>query len=112
MVSKGLIQEIDHDKIPFKYIDKKLLNKVYDKGNKYSIPKDYGVAGVVYDPTAVGGTIKTWSDFFDAAAKPGRQRQGADGRVGLRRDRARRSGPTAVTGTRPTRRSSRPAPTA
>ena len=71
MASKGLIQELDHDKIPFKYIDKNLLNKVYDKGNKYSIPKDYGVAGVVYDPTAVGGTIKTWSDFFDAAAKPG-----------------------------------------
>jgi spermidine/putrescine transport system substrate-binding protein len=71
MASKGLIQELDHDKIPFKYIDKNLLNKVYDKGNKYSIPKDYGVAGVVYDPVAVGGTIKTWSDFFDAAAKSG-----------------------------------------
>jgi spermidine/putrescine transport system substrate-binding protein len=70
MVSKGMLQEIDHDKLPFKYIDKSLLDKVYDKGNKYSIPKDYGVAGVVYDPAVVGGTIKTWSDFFDAAAKP------------------------------------------
>ena len=71
MVSKGLLQEIDHSKVSFKNIDKNLLNKVYDKGNKYSIPKDYGVAGVVYDPAAVGGTIKTWQDFFDAAAKPG-----------------------------------------
>ena len=70
MVSKGMLQKIDHEKVSFKNIDKKLLNKVYDKGNQYSIPKDYGVAGVVYDPTAVGGTIKTWSDFFDAAAKP------------------------------------------
>ena len=71
MVSKGLLQEIDHGKVSFKNIDKNLLNKVYDKGNKYSIPKDYGVAGVVYDPVAVGGTIKTWQDFFDAGAKPG-----------------------------------------
>jgi spermidine/putrescine transport system substrate-binding protein len=69
MVTKGLLQKIDHDKVSFKNIDKNLLNKVYDKGNQYSIPKDYGVAGVVYDP-AVVGKIKTWSDFFDAAAKP------------------------------------------
>ena len=64
MVSKGLLQKLDHDKLSFKNIDKNLLNKVYDKGNQYSIPKDYGVAGVVYDPAAVGGTIKTWSDFL------------------------------------------------
>jgi spermidine/putrescine transport system substrate-binding protein len=71
MVSKGLLQKLDHGKLSFKNIDKKLLNKIYDKGNEYSIPKDYGVAGVVYDPAAIGGSIKTWSDFFDAGAKPG-----------------------------------------
>ena len=32
MVSKGLLQEIDHSKVSFKNIDKNLLNKVYDKG--------------------------------------------------------------------------------
>lgn len=71
MVSKGLVQKLDHSRIPFKYIDKSLLNKVYDPGNVYSIPKDYGVSGVVYDPVAIGGKIKTWRDFFDAGAKPG-----------------------------------------
>jgi spermidine/putrescine transport system substrate-binding protein len=71
MASKGLIQKIDHSRVPFKNIDKSLLNKIYDKGNEYSIPKDYGVSGVTYDPAAVGGTIKTWKDFFDAGAKPG-----------------------------------------
>jgi spermidine/putrescine transport system substrate-binding protein len=71
MVSKGLLQKIDHSRVPFKYLDKALLNKIYDKGNEYSIPKDYGVSGVTYDPVAVGGTIKTWKDFFDAGAKPG-----------------------------------------
>jgi spermidine/putrescine transport system substrate-binding protein len=71
MVSKGLLQKIDHARVPFKNIDKSLLDKVYDKGNEYSIPKDYGVSGVTYDPAAIGGTIKTWKDFFDAGAKPG-----------------------------------------
>jgi spermidine/putrescine transport system substrate-binding protein len=71
MVSKGLLQKIDHSRVPFKNLDKSLLNKIYDKGNEYSIPKDYGVSGVTYDPAAVGGTIKTWKDFFDAGAKPG-----------------------------------------
>jgi spermidine/putrescine transport system substrate-binding protein len=71
MVSKGLLQKIDHSRVPFKYLDKSLLNKIYDKGNEYSIPKDYGVSGVTYDPAAIGGDIKTWKDFFDAGAKPG-----------------------------------------
>jgi spermidine/putrescine transport system substrate-binding protein len=48
-----------------------LLNKSYDPGNVYSVPKDYGTVGVVYDPVAVGGTIKTWQDFLDAGEKPG-----------------------------------------
>jgi spermidine/putrescine transport system substrate-binding protein len=71
MAKKGLLAKLDHARIPFKYIDPALLNKVYDPHNVYSIPKDYGVSGVSYDPVAVGGTIKTWQDFLDAGAKPG-----------------------------------------
>jgi spermidine/putrescine transport system substrate-binding protein len=71
MSQKGLLEELDHDRIPFKYIDSTLLNKVFDPGNKYSIPKDYGVTGVLYDPEAIGGKIVSWQDFLDAGAKPG-----------------------------------------
>jgi spermidine/putrescine transport system substrate-binding protein len=70
MSQKGVLEELDHDRIPFKYLDSSLLNKVFDKGNKYSIPKDYGVTGVLYDPAAVGGKIVSWQDFLDAGAKP------------------------------------------
>jgi spermidine/putrescine transport system substrate-binding protein len=66
----GLLEELDHSKLNLAGLDKSLLNREYDKGNKYSIPKDWGLLGVVYDP-AVVGTIKTWQDFFDAGAKPG-----------------------------------------
>jgi spermidine/putrescine transport system substrate-binding protein len=68
--AKGLVQPLDHSKIDFGSLDPSLLNKDYDPGNKYSIPKDWGLLGVIYDPEAVGGEIKTWQDFLDAGAKP------------------------------------------
>jgi len=71
MAERGLLQEIDHSRLNFAALDPALLNRDYDPGNKYSIPKDWGVLGVVYDPEAVGGEIRTWQDFLDAGAKPG-----------------------------------------
>jgi len=71
MADKGLLQEIDHNRLNFASLDPSLLDRDYDPGNKYSIPKDWGVLGVVYDPEAVGAEIKTWQDFLDAGAKPG-----------------------------------------
>jgi spermidine/putrescine transport system substrate-binding protein len=66
MVEKGMLQEIDHDKVPFKNVNPQLLNKSFDPGNKYSVPKDYGYDGVVYDPAVVTKPIKTWMDVIDA----------------------------------------------
>jgi len=70
LAAKNLLQPLDHSKIDLSALDPGLLNRDYDPGNKYSIPKDWGLLGVVYDPDAVGGEIKTWQDFFDAGAKP------------------------------------------
>jgi spermidine/putrescine transport system substrate-binding protein len=71
MAGKGMLEKLDQDKIPWQYIEKSLLGKVFDPKNEYSIPKDFGTGGVLYDPVAVGGKIVTWQDFMDAAAKPG-----------------------------------------
>ncbi|GAB3395942.1 extracellular solute-binding protein [Humibacter soli] len=73
---KGLLEEIDHDRLDLKNLDQSLLDRNYDPNNKYSIPKDWGLLGVVYDPDATGGEIKTWQDFFDAGAT-----SGASGRI-------------------------------
>src|ERR1044072_441329 len=81
MADKNLLAELDHSKIDFSALDPALLNRDYDPGNKYSIPKDWGLLGVVYDPDAVGGEIKTWQDFFDAGAKPN-----VSGKVRLTKD--------------------------
>jgi spermidine/putrescine transport system substrate-binding protein len=88
LAGKGLLQELDHSKIDFKALDPSLLNRDYDPGNKYSIPKDWGLLGVVYDPDAVGGEIKTWQDFLDAGAKPG-----VSGKVRLTKDSGETLGP-------------------
>ena len=71
MADKGLLAELDHRRIPLKNVDQAFLGKTFDPDNRYTIPKDYGVAGVTYDPVAVGGRINTWQDFLDAATKPG-----------------------------------------
>jgi spermidine/putrescine transport system substrate-binding protein len=69
LAAKNLLLPLDHSKIDLSALDPGLLDRDYDPGNKYSIPKDWGLLGVVYDP-AVVGEIKTWRDFFDAGAKP------------------------------------------
>ncbi len=68
--SAGVVQKIDKDRISWQYINKSVLGRPEDPNNEYSIPKDYAAAGIVYDPVAVGGTIKTWRDYFDAFTRP------------------------------------------
>jgi spermidine/putrescine transport system substrate-binding protein len=67
----GLVQKIDHDRVPFQYIEKSVLARPEDPNNEWSVPKDYAATGIVYDPTAVGGKLKTWHDFLDALSRPG-----------------------------------------
>lgn len=67
---RGILREIDHARLNLASLDPKLLNRGFDRGNKYSIPKDWGLLGVLYDPAAVGGEIETWEDFFKAGEKP------------------------------------------
>jgi spermidine/putrescine transport system substrate-binding protein len=88
LADKNLLLELDHSKIDFSALDPALLNRDYDPGNKYSIPKDWGLLGVVYDPETVGGEIKTWQDFFDAGAKPN-----VSGKVRLTKDAGETVGP-------------------
>lgn len=65
-----LLEELDHDRLKLSTLDPSLLDRDYDPKNKHSIPKDWGLLGVVYDPDATGGELRTWQDVFDAGAKP------------------------------------------
>jgi len=70
MSQAGLLQKIDHSRVPYHLISKEFLGFKEDPHNTYSVPKDYASTGIVYDPGAVGGKIKNWSDLFHAMAKP------------------------------------------
>ncbi len=68
MVKEDLIVKLDLDRIPnFKNIDKPFTNQAWDPGNEYSVCKDWGTTGWIYDTTVVKSEIKTWSDFITAA---------------------------------------------
>jgi spermidine/putrescine transport system substrate-binding protein len=71
MAAHGLIQKVDHSRIPWQYVNPALLGRSFDPHNEYSIPKDYGALGVIYDPAVVKHPIVTWQDYLDAGAMPG-----------------------------------------
>jgi len=71
MVAKGLLIPLNKSLIPnFAHLDPALLNFAWDKGNKYTIPKDFGTTGFIYDKTLITRKMETWADFVAAAALP------------------------------------------
>ena len=71
MVAKGLLLPLDKKLIPnFANLDPALLNFPWDRGNKYSIPKDFGTTGFIYDKTLITRKMETWQDFVTASALP------------------------------------------
>jgi spermidine/putrescine transport system substrate-binding protein len=68
---RNLLLPLDKGRVPLQHVDKGLLAKMPPPVNDYAVPKDYGTIGVIWDPAAVGGQIKSWQDYLDAGAKPG-----------------------------------------
>ncbi len=68
MVKEDLLEKLDLDRIPnFKNLDKAFTNQPWDPGNAYSVCKDWGTTGWLYDTTIVKSEIETWADFIKAA---------------------------------------------
>ena len=72
MVAKGLLQPLDLSLIPnFKNLDPQYINQPWDPGNKYSVCKDFGSTGWIYDNTVIKTPITSWTDFIKAAQNEG-----------------------------------------
>src|SRR3954466_15078223 len=68
MAAAGLLLELDHAKIPnFANLDPLYANQVWDQGNKYSVCKNWGTTGWIYDTKTITKEIKTWADFIEVA---------------------------------------------
>jgi len=70
LVGENLLEPLDLSRITnFKNLDPAYTNQAWDAGNKYSICKDWGSTGWIYDKTVIKRDLTTWSDFIDAAMK-------------------------------------------
>jgi spermidine/putrescine transport system substrate-binding protein len=66
MAQQGLLEELNLDLIPnFKNIADVYKSQAWDPSNKYSVTKDWGSTGWIYDNTVIKRPIKTWADFVD-----------------------------------------------
>lgn len=63
----GLLEKLDHSRIPnLKNIAPAFRDQAWDKGNKYSVCKDWGSTGFLYDTQVIKRELKTWDDFVSA----------------------------------------------
>ncbi len=68
LIEQGLIQELNLDLIPnLANLDPAFAGQDWDPENAYSICKDWGTTGFVFDSTVITRDLQTWEDFLDAA---------------------------------------------
>ncbi len=72
MAAKGLLEVLDLSLITnFKNLAAPYINQSFDPGNKYSVCKDFGSTGWIYDNSVIKTPITSWSDFMKAAQNEG-----------------------------------------
>jgi spermidine/putrescine transport system substrate-binding protein len=72
MIQKGLLQKFDKSMLPnIVNVDPLYLAQDWDPKNEYSVCKDWGSTGWLYDTTKIKGEIKTWGDFMAACMAEG-----------------------------------------
>jgi spermidine/putrescine transport system substrate-binding protein len=73
MVKLGLLAKIDHAKIPnAKQLDPKLVGRVYDKKNEYSLPYSWGTTGIAIHRGLYKGEVKSWKQLFETPGLAGK----------------------------------------
>jgi spermidine/putrescine transport system substrate-binding protein len=66
MIAEGLLEPIDQSMIPnLANVSPDLLDTVYDPGNQYSVPYQWGTMGIGYNYTNVGEDVTSWVQFFE-----------------------------------------------
>ena len=72
MIEKGLIQKFDKSLLPnISNVDPLYLAQAWDPTNDYSVCKDWGSTGWIYNSSVITTPITTWQEFMDATAGAG-----------------------------------------
>lgn len=68
MSENGLLVELDHSLLPdLDNLDPAYRDQPWDPGNRFSVCKNWGTTGFVYDSTRLTRPMESWEDFLDAA---------------------------------------------
>lgn len=64
--NENMLLELDFSKIDnYHFIDDKYKNLYFDEENKYSVPYNVGMVGLIYNTTMVDGTPDSWEIMWD-----------------------------------------------
>lgn len=67
MVEKGLLLKLDKSQLPnLSNIDPQYMGRDWDPTNDYTVPKDWGSTGFIYDTTKIDRELTSWADYLDA----------------------------------------------
>lgn len=70
MVANGLLQKLDLSRLSnFHNLDAAYTDQSWDRGNAYTVCKDWGTTGFAYDTDLIHRPLRSWADFLDAAQK-------------------------------------------
>ncbi|MCI0156020.1 spermidine/putrescine ABC transporter substrate-binding protein [Leifsonia shinshuensis] len=70
MVANGLLQKLDHSRLKnLGNLEAAYTNQSWDRGNVYTVCKDWGTTGFAYDTNVITRPMTSWADFLDAAQK-------------------------------------------
>lgn len=66
MAREGMLKELDHSKLPvLNELDPQMLDRPFDKGNKFSIPQLFGATGIAYNTeTQDKANFQSWADLW------------------------------------------------
>lgn len=66
MAAQGMLEELDLNEMPnFKNIGDEFKDLVFDPGNKYTVPYQWGTSCLVVDTSKVTQPITSWRDLWD-----------------------------------------------
>jgi spermidine/putrescine transport system substrate-binding protein len=70
MAKNKLLMELNLAAIPnFQKLEASFTKQPWDATNKYTVCKDWGTTGYVYNTTVIKRELTSWADFVDAAGK-------------------------------------------
>lgn len=72
LISRGLIAPLRHEEIPNKAnVDPRFLDPPYDRGNRFSLPYQWGTLGILVRDPKDAPAEDSWGLIFDPKKQPG-----------------------------------------